>query len=451
MGVDAASAMGEPLTQSTLNSFHSSGTTTASVTTGVPRFIELLNASKNQKRDKMDFQLLKPLSDLQIARDICRNVFEEKYIDEVLEKQPEIIYKLYDNLSENDKRWYTFFDKVYHEEYRERDWCVRLTFNKDFLFQYKQTTQIISNKIEDEYKGVMCVFSPINIIDVYIDTSVIDSPSVILALKNKSKKKKEKEIVLEQKRELITEENKDYYYMKGVVLEHLLDIKLTGIEGISKVYYKNINNIWNLETSGTNMRKTMNHPDVDFRTVVSNNMWEIFNVLGIEAARSFLIKEITTAISSGGGSIDIAHPTLLVDSMTHTGTILAVNRYGIKQAGVLTTASFEQSHQKLLEAPIKGMIDDLNNVSTQIIMGEHMRVGTNYFDVFTDLKKLKSKKNLTNKLEKLTLVDKTVNVFKGDVVEKDTKNIKIQHGTFNKKDKLQTHYEKEIEVEYTDF
>jgi DNA-directed RNA polymerase beta' subunit len=74
--------------------------------------------------------------------------------------------------------------------------------------------------------------------------------------------------------------------------------------------------------------------------------------------------------------------------------------------GVLTPASFEQSHKNILDAPAKGITDNLSTVSAQIIMGKHIRMGTGYFDIHVDTKKL------------------TGNVFKrDDVIEHDTSNI----------------------------
>ena len=390
------------------DTFHQAGVSSANVTLGVPRTNEILNASKNQKTNVLTFSLLPhtvDLTNLQNVRDKCRSLFEERYIDQCITKsviikysfeekiEPENkLFQSYIHLSEDDKKWYKIFDALYYPSPRE--WGIRLYLDKLIMVQYKLNTQKIAKRVEEEYKDCKCVFSPdyIGIIDIYIDTSNVDTPSVILANKKKLKRRG----VEDEKtnRLFINDDNKDYYFISRVCIEYILDIKVCGIEGITKVYYQldNKTKNWKLETEGTNMRHIMNHPDVEYKTVISNNMWEIFNILGIEATRKFLISEISNTISFGGTFIDPAHPSLLADSMTSTGTITSVNRYGISKAisGVLTPASFEQSHQNMLEAPAKGLTDDLSTVSARIITSKHIKIGTGYFGIFLDKDKLKS-------------------------------------------------------------
>lgn len=392
------------------DTFHLAGVSSANVTLGVPRTNEILNASKNQKTNVLQISLLPTATDLtslQKVRDKCRVLFEEQYVDQCITKH-EVLNKKYDSLSKEDQTWYDLFDMFYSTHYRDCDWCIRLTLNRLIMYQYKLTTERIAKRIEDEYKDCRCVFSPDEngIVDVYIDTTNVDTPSVIMATKKKSgkrgkkdddekkKKKGEDEDDDREPRTLINDGNKDYYFVSRVALDYILDIKLNGVEGITKVYYQldNKSKEWKIETAGTNMREVMNHPEVDFRHVVSNNMWEIFGILGIEAARRFLVSEITATISFGGTFIDPVHPALLADSMTSTGTITSVNRYGISKSvvGVLTPASFEQSHQNMLDAPAKGVTDDLSTVSAGIITAKHVRLGTGYFGLFTNRKKLKA-------------------------------------------------------------
>lgn len=389
VGVDAALAIGEPTTQCTLNTFHSAGISAANVTLGVPRFNEVLNASKNQKTNVMKARLLNNNKNLQEVRDKCRSIFEELYVDQSIDKH-DIVYKRYDNLNDNDKKWYKCWDMLYNKDYRKCDWSIRLYFNKLTLVQHKITIQKISSIIFSEYGDCFVVESPthIAILDIYIDTTNIDCPEDIFNMKKKVGRKFDSE----KDFSFINDENKDYFFIRSVALEYILDIKLSGMEGIQKTYYQKDSSTgeWLIECSGTNMRATMNHPDIDFKTVQSNNMWEILVVLGIEAARKFLISEITTIISFGGTFIDPAHATLLADSMTSTGTISSVNRYGIGKGigGVFTAASFEQSHQTMLDAPIRGVSDDLSTVSAAIIMGKRMPIGTGYFDMYCDKKLL---------------------------------------------------------------
>lgn len=51
-------------------------------------------------------------------------------------------------------------------------------------------------------------------------------------------------------------------------------------------------NNWIIETDGVALAKVLAVQNVDHRRTTSNSVIEIFNVLGIEAARQSLIKEI---------------------------------------------------------------------------------------------------------------------------------------------------------------
>lgn len=388
------------------DTFHLAGVSAANVTLGVPRTNEILNASKNQKNNVLTISLnpsLTDLTNLQEVRDKCRFLFEEKYLDQCVVEH-EIISMKYNSLSEDELIWYNLFDTLYTTHYRNCEWCIRLKLNKLVMYQYKLTTETVARCIEKEYKDCRCVFSPdeIAIIDVYVDTTNVDTPSVIMATKKKSgkrgkdekkKKKRDDDGEEREQRTLINDDNKDLFFVSRVALDYILDIKLGGVEGIMKCYYQQDNKTkcWKVESSGTNMREVMNNTEVDFRYVVSNNMWEIFGILGIEAARKFLVSEISAVVSFGGTFIDPVHPALLADSMTSTGTITSVNRYGISKSvvGVLTPASFEQSHQNMLDAPAKGVTDDLSTVSADIIVAKHVKIGTGYFGLFMNQKKLK--------------------------------------------------------------
>ena len=62
---------------------------------------------------------------------------------------------------------------------------------------------------------------------------------------------------------------------------------------------------WILETDGTNMLDVLNQPYIDFTKTSSNDVNEIYKLLGIEAARSLLIAQTVEVITEGAGYINI--------------------------------------------------------------------------------------------------------------------------------------------------
>lgn len=58
---------------------------------------------------------------------------------------------------------------------------------------------------------------------------------------------------------------------------------------------------------GTGLRQVMNTPGIEFKKTKTNHIMEIWEVLGIEAARQTIINEIQYTMQSHGMRIDIRH------------------------------------------------------------------------------------------------------------------------------------------------
>jgi DNA-directed RNA polymerase subunit A" len=379
------------LTHNTLNSFHSAGKTCAAVTTGVPRFRELIDASKQQKHTLITFSLndkenLK-VKEIQDAKRLCRQ-FDEKRILSLLEITiPEISNFKYNNL-DKDKDWYLFFESFIHSDFKKFNWSLRFKFNKDSLFEYRMTLKHISHFIEKELGNCVCVYSPdnIGIIDVYIDVSNVKKDELVSYRKQIDTIKK-----IDKKKTLIDENNKYYYYIRDIIFQYICNIKVSGIDCIEKGYFRQekINGInkWIFDLEGTNYREILNHPLINYKDCMVNNMWELFNALGIEAVRRFLVNEFSEVITSGGINVDKTHLELLADSMTCTGNITSVSRYGIgrNETGPLTKASFEQSLDNMLIAAYRSETESIKSVSSSIIMGQCSRIGSGIMELYTNI------------------------------------------------------------------
>jgi DNA-directed RNA polymerase II subunit RPB1 len=122
-------------------------------------------------------------------------------------------------------------------------------------------------------------------------------------------------------------------------------------------------------------------------------MWEIYSIFGIEAARTFLIKEITRILSFDGIYINPRHVQLLVDSMTRTGNITSVNRDGIdrKEAGPISKGTFEKNIDNFSESSSFVEMDTMKSVSASIMFGTNAYIGTGLVEV-KDSDKLPAKR-----------------------------------------------------------
>jgi DNA-directed RNA polymerase subunit A" len=117
---------------------------------------------------------------------------------------------------------------------------------------------------------------------------------------------------------------------------------------------------------------------VDITRTSTNNIMEIYNVLGAEAARNAIINEARDTLKEQGLSVDIRHVMLVADIMTNDGDVKAIGRHGIsgRKSSVLARAAFEITSNHLLRAGMTGEVDTLDGVAENIIVGQPVTLGT---------------------------------------------------------------------------
>jgi DNA-directed RNA polymerase II subunit RPB1 len=148
---------------------------------------------------------------------------------------------------------------------------------------------------------------------------------------------------------------------------------------------------WVVETDGINLKKVLTVDGVDPIRTTSNNCVEVLEVLGIEAARQSLLREMRHVIEFGGSSVNYRHLSLLVDVMTNRGHLMAITRHGINRAdtGALMRCSFEETVEILMEAASIGERDHCTGVAESVLLGQLAPMGTGSFDIALDIEMLK--------------------------------------------------------------
>ena len=168
-------------------------------------------------------------------------------------------------------------------------------------------------------------------------------------------------------------------------------VVVSGVPTITRVVInkKQKSNEYYLLAEGTNLRAVMATPGVDGINTKSNNVLEVEETLGIEAARKTIMDEIQYTMRSYGMSIDSRHVMLLGDIMTFKGEILGITRFGISKMkdSVLTLASFERTTDHLFEAAIRTRKEKIQGVSECIIMGIPIMLGTGLFKLMRQVDK----------------------------------------------------------------
>lgn len=176
--------------------------------------------------------------------------------------------------------------------------------------------------------------------------------------------------------------------------EKIKDLRVKGIKGISEVLPKKEGNEIMLLSSGTNLQEVIMLTEVDKDRTVSNDLFEVSKVLGIEAARQVIMKEASHVIKEQGLPIDNRHIMLISDLMTSSGVIKGVTRSGItsEKESVLARASFETPIKHLISASLQGEIDYLNSVVENVMLNQPVPVGTGLPGLVTKMEKDGDKK-----------------------------------------------------------
>jgi len=184
--------------------------------------------------------------------------------------------------------------------------------------------------------------------------------------------------------------------------EKLRDSFISGISGITDVLaYKSDNGEFIIQTFGSNLKNISEIKEVDFSRTRTNNFYEIEAVLGIEAVRASLLKEVMHILDHEGMAIDERHISLVADMMTRDGGVKGITRHGItkEKESVLARAAFEIPLDHLVEASVKGEQDNLVSVVENVMINQPVPIGTGLPELFVKMDGSKPKASKAKKKE----------------------------------------------------
>lgn len=382
VGIVAAQSIGEPATQMTLNTFHQAGVASKSaVTRGVPRLRELLKVTQNPKATSLTIAL-KP--EYRTNKDKAREVVQDLELTVLRNITDKVaIYwdeKDEETVIEEDKALLTFY-KLFEEaegiEEAWSKWVLRLELNREEMFNRNISIQEVVTVIKNAWSN-----------DINVVYSDYNSDKLMMRIRLPNKDRQDKDTASQLD---------DFTNLKKFQNKLLNSIVIRGLPGIKAVTFRNDKQLvesvngkyeqveqYVLDTDGSNFIKVMNHPAVDGTKLYSTNVWDVYEVLGIEATRAVLYNEINGLFESVG--VNYRHLCLLCDVMTRFGKLMSIDRYGINKndIGTLAKASFEETEKILLKAALFGEVDPVTGVSANIMMGQPIRGGTAFSQILMD-------------------------------------------------------------------
>jgi len=407
VGMIAGQSIGEVSTQMTLNTFHFAGVASKSnVTRGVPRIEEILSLSSEIKNPSLSIYLKK---DDETQKDKARSIMymlEHTQLEEIV-KSIEVCFDPDDlnTLINDDKdtiEQYKEFEKMVDEcnevslsndENEKSKWVIRMIMDPEVMLEKNITMDDVNFTLNNCYENqISCVYSDYNADKLVFR---IRMNEVIKNSSNRGGQKKTKVNPLDQSDQI--------YILKNFQEQLLQNVVLRGIKGINKVILRKIKDnmvesngvykkqdIWVLDTIGTNLLDVLGLDYIDKNRTFSNDIVEIYNVLGIEAARQAIYNELVDVIEFDGTYINYHNFSVLVDRMTFTYKMISIFRHGINNdnIGPIAKASFEETPEMFLKAARHGELDTLRGISANVMCGQEGFFGTGAFQVVLDIEEM---------------------------------------------------------------
>jgi len=172
----------------------------------------------------------------------------------------------------------------------------------------------------------------------------------------------------------------------------LLKFHIAGMKGIEDVVIVKDEDNWVIQTTGTNLKKILLMDEVDPAKTRTNDVHQVYEILGIEAARNIVLRESREALDEQGLDVDVRHLMLLADTVTSDGDVKAIGRYGVsgKKSSVLAKANFEETKRHLINASFYGETDTLEGVIENVLLGQIAPIGTGMVELTIDAEKMKA-------------------------------------------------------------
>ena len=403
VGMIAGQSIGEVSTQMTLNTFHFAGVASKSnVTRGVPRIEEILSLSSEIKNPSLSVYL-KPEDERQKEKaQTIMYMLEHTKLEEIV-KSIEVCFDPDDSntligedsetlaqFKEFEKMISECADMTFSDENEKSKWIIRMEMDSEVMLEKNITMDDVNFTLKNCYDDqINCVYSDFNSDKLIFR---IRMNEVLKSGSGKGGQKKTKVNPLDQSDQI--------YILKNFQDQLLQNVVLRGIKGINKVILRKIidnmveqngvykkQEIWVLDTVGTNLLDVLGLDFIDNKRTMSNDIIEIYEVLGIEAARQAIYNELAEVIEFDGTYINFHNYSVLVDRMTATSKLISIFRHGINNdnIGPIAKASFEETPEMFLKAARHAELDTLRGVSANVMCGQEGFFGTACFQVVLDI------------------------------------------------------------------
>ena len=388
------------------DTFHFAGVSSKSnVTRGVPRIEEILSLSSEPKNPSMTVYLKQ---DEEAEREKAQTIMymlEHTKLKEVV-KMVEVCFDPDDlnTLISEDKttmQQYREFESMIDECMGEDNltdgsekskWVIRMELDPTVMLEKNITMDDINFALSNGYgEDISCVYSDYN------------SDKLVFRIRMNKLTSQSNKKAMQAKQVNSLDQSDQIYILKNFQEKLLENTILRGVKRLNKVILRKIKDnvvemdgaykkkdIWVLDTIGTNMMDVLALDYIDAYRTFSNDIVEMYETLGIEAARQSIYNEMVEVIEFDGTYINYHHFSVLCDRMTFTHKMISMFRHGINNdnIGPIAKASFEETPQMFIMAAKHSELDTFRGVSANVMCGQEGYYGTSSFQVILDVEEM---------------------------------------------------------------
>ena len=383
------------------DTFHLAGVASKSnVTRGVPRIEEILRLTRNPDKPSVTVYLRpQDQHDKDKATNYCNMLQHTKFIDVV--KSVEICFDPNDHATKihSDQALidqFYLFDRMatecndnYSAQQPRSKWIIRIEIDPETLLEKNITMDDIHFAVTAVHGSeVSCIYSDMNssnlVFRIRLNSSIFNR-----------NKKKTSNVYLES-----LDQTDEIYLLKNFQDTVLNNIVLRGVNKIVNVNPRIVKDMvvkedgkyarkeaWVLDTTGSNLMDIFAIDFIDYTRTYSNDIREMYNVLGIEAARQNILNEIVDVMEASDAYVNYHHLSILCDRMTISKDLVPIYRSGIlnDDTGPIAKSTYEMHTEMFLQASRHGEFDQMRGVSANVMCGQQGYYGTNAFRLFLDM------------------------------------------------------------------
>ena len=380
VGCIAAQSIGQPATQLTLNTFHLAGCATKNVTLGIPRLKELLDVSQSCKTPCLTLRFREPFRYCKQFAEYMSNTLPLTRLTDVVINSSVLNQRDEDVPSSHPDAWMinaAQFLLPPEEDFSDlSSYVLRVELNQELMRvrcltppmlrsmlakRLQRRAQILSSETNSvewvlrvrlrqvekmisccgmvrEQEGILCH----HVLNLILDTVVVGGNSSVTSAS--------------------CDTSQVFCSITGAPLQ---------TEQVVHVY-------------GSFLTECVCCHCVEWERCTSNDIYETYCTLGVEAACHVLFSQIKAVVSFDGTYVDDRHILIVVDTMCRYGFLMPLNRHGINRANTspLMKASFEETTDIIYEAGMHFQKENAKGVSASVMTGQLAHMGTGSVTTF---------------------------------------------------------------------